>query len=803
MLIALICIRLLQDTSWWLNNSGQSLGIAGEDINYTAFDFETFNGTGVRLISMADGANPYHIIYENRSLVTNFIDGFTDLLQPLPSRGADLVGQRSLGLAAGAPGVCRSDGVAPGVDVLSLRFFEGAHRNESLQYILCRNASSWDISLLSYKIWACQDRECQYIPASVVDQSVADSCLYDLGETAPLKVKKFVVPTGQDGYLTDVFFTPPTRWPLMFAITSLSNRGLPINRGVEGTGVFMSSPGTRMDQDTPPAQIPWSIAGDNASCSLSSPHLSFNYANASAAIFAGGLAVLHQVNPNLSLPDIWYILASTATVANPFSLLWNKNAYGLYFNRRLGFGRLNLGKAVHLAQSWNWNISTFHAVTVSQIDVLIPLTECDNQDPRSNLTFQFDKAGHVMVVTVVISAQNLGFGSLIVHVISPAGTVSELKFLTEWSHFNADVQRLDLVSNEFLGEPLKGSWILRFPQVDSAARGLIVSANVTAYYTDTCPPQLDLQTNGSDPFAPLDESLFHFKEPSVTMYSGSNFSTDITWDTDNTTIKMCWYNAWLQVHGQRVKLKTHMTAHNTTLVLDYVPSVFRTGTEMNLTMESLVCGFSRSVPIKYVHNSSVDHPLYFRKKGRDYQWYDNETILVPLGDWLNGSTTFELIWHQNLSQLIDDGYSNSACISLLTAETKQVVRRVFERNLGQVDYTVILNGEIPSNRRYRLEISPTSARREGFPPLYVYLEMIPVDGAKVAYETPFTTARMVGIVILFSLSLLCVVWRIYALAKRKEADQEEAVPFKSHDAPRGTWSKAEQKSEEIPLFQES
>jgi hypothetical protein len=382
--------------------------------------------------------------------------------------------------------------------------------------------------------------------------------------------------------------------------------------------------------------------------------------------------------------------------------------------------------------------------------------------------------------------------------------VSELKFLTEWSHFNMDVQLLDLVSNEFLGESLNGDWVLRFPQVDSAARGLIVSANITAYYTESCPAPQGLQTNASDPFSPLNESRFDFVEPSVTMYSGSNFSTNITWKTDNTTIQKCWYNAWLQAHGQRVKLKTYMNEINTTLFLDYVPSVFRHGTEMNLTMESLVCGFSRSVPINYVHNSSSDRPIYFRKKGHDYNWHGNDTILVPLGDWLDGSTQFELIWHQNLSQLIDDGYSNSACISLLTAETKQVVRRVFERNLGHVDYTVFLNGEIPSNRRYRLEISPTSARREGFPPLYVNLEMIPFEGSNVAYDTPFTTARMAGIVSIFSLNFLFVIWRIYALARKREAAQgEEAVPFKSTDARRGAWGEADPRSDEAPLFHES
>jgi cbb3-type cytochrome oxidase subunit 3 len=81
--------------------------------------------------------------------------------------------------------------------------------------------------------------------------------------------------------------------------------------------------------------------------------------------------------------------------------------------------------------------------------------------------------------------------------------------------------------------------------------------------------------------------------------------------------------------------------------------------------------------------------------------------------------------------------------------------------------------------------------------------MTPVSGKKVAYETPFTAARMTWIVCIFCLNFLFVIWRVYALARRKEANQgEEAVPFKRTDAPRWTWSKAEPRSEEVPLFQE-
>jgi hypothetical protein len=267
------------------------------------------------------------------------------------------------------------------------------------------------------------------------------------------------------------------------------------------------------------------------------------------------------------------------------------------------------------------------------------------------------------------------------------------------------------------------------------------------------------------------------------MTSGRSFTTNISWTEEGRARSKCHYNAWLQTPGQRVKLKTDMTNRNQTLTLAYVPSVFKTGTPMNFTIESLVdsCGFSRTIEVAYVHDwSTVRHVINFGQARKDYDWHGNETIRVPLTDWLNPSTKFRITWHQNLTELIDDGYSCSACISLLTVDTRQVIRRTFERNLGQVDgWSPMLNGKIPSNRKYRLEISPSSALREGFKPLYVYLEMVPVTGSYVPYKAPFTTGVTLAIVLLLVGNFVFVGARLYLMSRHKEAHGEEAAPFKT------------------------
>jgi hypothetical protein len=113
--------------------------------------------------------------------------------------------------------------------------------------------------------------------------------------------------------------------------------------------LFTACPGTRPARDTAPAKI-WSAAPFNdTSYNVTA---SFDLSEGSAAIFAGSLALLMEANRRLTLADHLFITAMTATKVHNESVLWALNAFGLWFNRRVGFGRLNLGKAITLAKNW-------------------------------------------------------------------------------------------------------------------------------------------------------------------------------------------------------------------------------------------------------------------------------------------------------------------------------------------------------------------------------------------------------------------------------------------------------------------
>jgi hypothetical protein len=264
----------------------------------------------------------------------------------------------------------------------------------------------------------------------------------------------------------------------------------------------------------------------------------------------------------------------------------------------------------------------------------------------------------------------------------------------------------------------------------------------------------------------------------------------MSWKDDSH--KKCFYNAWLQSNNQRKKLKTEMRNGNITMILDYVPSIFIDHLPMSLVMESLVkdgsCGgFSASVPVVYVNNNTAKTVLFCDNEGKPYPSFTDQEgthVRIRLKDWLDPDQTFTIKWNQNLTTLMDDGYSNSACLSLITYDTKQIVRRTFARNLGVVDdYDVYIDGVgVPTNRKYKFEISPTSAKRENFGALDLILE-IEGEGKYTPYVQPFRAKwRQALIVVLMGGILMYIPLMVYRtfLRSRKVEGKGDKQPLISN-----------------------
>ena len=757
---------------WWLENNGADFGIPGEDINYTRSISTLYNGSSITINVMADGANVDHEVYEGRALQDEFLDGFLNKPQRVPDNPElnGIIGQKILSVAAGRPNYNAASGVAYASMVSSFNFYNATGHIESLEYLVCHHDDVWNISVVALIYRNCYDRECQYIRDNMLPHNFADECLYEA--KTPEKQKHLVVPAGN--YTSDIFFCPPGRWPLVFTVGAVSNRGFVLNHGCEGAALFCVCPGTRENNDTAPAKIPAALPDSPTSWDFDS----FHESNASAAIFAGGLAIIMEANPNLTLSDHLFIVAMTATRISPYSYLWKKNAYGLYHNRRCGFGRLNLGKAVELAQNWPTKLGFIRKYSVpKELYPPNPISLTDTSG-EINVTITVPElqspTAAVVEILLKLYFADLGFGSFTCHLVSPnQDRRYELKILTEWSDLNKDIVELHLPSYQFLGENPVGNWTLCIPQIDSAARGLLVHTSLDVYYVDKAPdPSLINQGDGANPNSPIDnpDIPFQFKEDHVTLIANETLITDIS---INMSYEKCWFVSYLQTadeERQRLKVKPRVINDNTTLVLDMVPTVFKNNTNMKFAIEALGedCGFTAEVNATYINN--LEPGKMWITGYPDY--------IIPLR-----TKSITVNWVLNLDGILDDGYSTSVCMSVISLESRQVIRRIFDRNTGSAELPLTdQDGNTPSNHQFLLEISPSSPIDNPsitFKPIQQIITIGTTDGPIDPYSNPFNITNRVFMCILMGISLLFVGIRMGCLASKRISRKEEEEPFNS------------------------
>lgn len=695
---------------WWTENTGEYSGIPGEDISWSEADnIYNLTGNGIKIIAMGDGARIDHFSYRGRAMQNEFINGFNGYrLDKLPLTGKEQnISQSSLLLAAGSKDVCKSTGIAPKAQVGSYYFFDNNNNSEKLAYIICNRFENWDIAILQFNRDFCDGtRVCRYIEPNKYHLEMASKCLYEAK-----KPRAIVVPV-ETNKASDVLFTPPAGWPLIFTIAGVTNRGLPLPHSSEGAGIFMSAPAADI--------APISGAGmETAETCLNN----FSSPNASAAIFAGGLAVLMESNPNLSLVDLFFITAMSADVTSPNSPLWEVNAFGLKFHRRQGFGRLNLAKAVNLSRNWK-SLGGFKK-TSKKID---GLAEVMTRQIYYDIEFDVDDDCSVICMQLRITAMRFSFGSTVPTLISPSGTECELKILSEVSR-TIDTRQALLPSYRFLGEKLRGNWTIEFDDVDDSHIGFLESIELIAYHTTKQPDKnLVSQENKANPLLGLGNNGFEFLVKSSAMYAAKNWNVPINYPMklrNSTHIMM-----YLQdvMNTSRTKITCDLSEDYTTIILSYVPSVYQNNTKMFFVVESLDPdkAFTAFLEIDYYNDYQTG--IIFVDAMNDANCthsnvvYNESFTSMKIGSEMK---CIRVCYALNYSSVLDDGFSSSVTVSVINSVSKVVLSRTFARNNG----TLIWPSVVPDNKEFLLQLSPSSSNRKlyDFKPMTVkiYVEAHP------------------------------------------------------------------------------
>ena len=735
---------------WWLHNEGGSFNaLEGEDINWFDEDGEDYTqkyqGEGITINVMSDGVLYDHEMYKNRGIKEQFLNIFTGKqMSNVNDPKNNWIGTGSVGVAAGDEySKCQSTGIAKKANVASYYFTSYSGILENPQYVLCKNADQWNISLLQYQMTNCQDRFCRYIEPEVLPHTLLNDCLYE--PKNGIKPRPFVISSGSD-HTSDPHFSPPGRWPLMFAIAGVNNRGYPLNHGAEGVGVFMCAPSADY------AAIPTSSPLGTTSCLTN-----YTTPNASAAIFAGGLAVLMSANPDLTLADLFFVTAMTGDQTFPGSQTWESNAFGLNYSRRAGFGRLNLKQAVKLVTDQNdpWeSVGDFYLWKEEKISLNLVL---EKGEYTVEFTCDEPEAEAVLDVRLTLKSRKLSFGSLNPHLLSPQGTNSELKIISEGDR-TLDIRSMEFPTRKHLGEDPRGTWKLIFKETDDANRGFIQDASLFIYYVKKRPdPKKIIKRIGQNPFKetdPGDRVKFNV-DPDVLypMVAGEPWEVAVT--VNDESIKGKDYLCYLEDQNgiDRVKIKAYYNADYTKVTLAYSPSVFKDG-----------------LPMKFVIDSQEPNYGYTIKLNLQYTNNYEPGIIIPKNGEIISSNqkSLDIQYALNLTKICDDGYSTSAALTILSSTSRTILDRSFRRNLGKETY----DDAVPSDRSFYFQISPSSSDRvEQFDPMTILLHVKETPGPYNPLKSKFTLVLLIFLIIFFVILIVFSLYRALALYFTKSKPQ--------------------------------
>ena len=232
----------------------------------------------------------------------------------------------------------------------------------------------------------------------------------------------------------------------------------------------------------------------------------FNGTSSAAPVVSGVIALMLEANASLSWRDVKHILASTARqvdsniVAHNVPLMecatdcsddqytassstflardeWIENGAGYNYHNWYGFGMVDAGAAVTMAQSYSPELGEWNMTSVELSSINTDIPDADG----SAASIAFNVADDLVVEAAQLDLQitHHYLGALAVVLTSPSGTRSVL--LTPYNEYNDADFDSTLLSNAFYGEPAVGNWTLEVYDLIENQTGTLNSATLKIY----------------------------------------------------------------------------------------------------------------------------------------------------------------------------------------------------------------------------------------------------------------------------------------------------------------------------------
>ncbi len=437
----------LFDDQWHLKNTGQDNGVSGEDVNITGA-WDQVLGTGVTIGIVDDGLE-----HDHEDLSSNYDDTLDyDFCgndgNPMPSSWdghgtsaagvAAATGDNGKGVSGAAPDatltglllIACSKSDADEADALS-------HQNQAIDIY----SNSWGPSDNGYTLEA----PGPYMMAAF--ENDAYSGRGGLGNIITWAAGNGLSnddDSNLDGYANSRY---------TISVTAVDHDGDQTTYGEPGANVLVSAPSDGSGVGITTTDLEGSSGYSNSDYTDS-----FGGTSSATPLVSGVVALMLEANPTLTWRDVQHILVQSSRMNDASDSGWNANGDGLQFNHKYGFGVIDAGHAVDIANNWS-NVGPEINLTSGTVNVAQSIPD---NDPNNPVVSTFVVNDNIMLesVEILFDASHPYRSDLDITLISPDGTESELINYFASRDSGNDYDEWMFSSVQHWNELSQGTWTL-------------------------------------------------------------------------------------------------------------------------------------------------------------------------------------------------------------------------------------------------------------------------------------------------------------------------------------------------------
>ncbi|MDP6742469.1 MAG: S8 family serine peptidase [Candidatus Thalassarchaeaceae archaeon] len=442
---------------WHLQNTGQTGGTSGEDVNVTGV-WDNYTGAGVVIGIVDDGLDWEHPDLDDYYESTLDYDYCGNDGNPSPSNWdahgtaaagvAAAVGNNSLGVTGSAP----EAGLA-GLQLISCGLSDSKEANAlgHLRQSIDIYSNSWGPSDNGYTLEAPGPL---MLAAFEADVYQGRSGLGNIITWAAGNGLNNDDDSNYDGYANSRF---------TIAVAATTHYGDNAWYSEPGDNILVAAPSDGDGEGITTTDIEGSSGYTNNDYTDD-----FGGTSSATPLVSGVVALILEANPNLTWRDLQHVLAHSARVNDAGDWSWGINGAGHDVSHKYGFGVIDAGAAVALALNWT-NVETEVNITsgIQNLNAAIP----DATNVAATDTIYMGDDLQLESVDVLVDIDHNARGDLEIKLTSPSGTESVLA--TTHGDNGNDYNNWMFSSVHFWDEGSAGNWTLSVEDKDSGTSGTI------------------------------------------------------------------------------------------------------------------------------------------------------------------------------------------------------------------------------------------------------------------------------------------------------------------------------------------